>query len=294
MNIKDKLKGIVPATYSKIDKRYYELLDQLIEIKNRTMPKVMLDYEVQLVEHCNLNCARCSHFCPVAEEEYLDITEYEKDVKRLSQLFDGEANFIRIMGGEPLLHKKVNEFAKITRKYFKNAIIDLCTNGILIMSMDKTFFKTMKECNVSVSVTKYPIGIDYDKIRKKCEDNGVKFRFFDKEVVRKFNSLPLDEEGRFQIEKNFCKCYLANTCHTLKHGKMFTCSTIPHVEHYNKYFNKNLIVSNSDYIDIYKAKDKKEILEFLSKPVPFCRYCNVDNRKYSFDFEKSNKDINEW
>ena len=55
-----------------------------------------------------------------------------------------------------------------------------------------------------------------------------------------------------------------------------------------------LVKAKYDYIDIYKAKDKKEILEFLSKPVPFCRYCNVDNRKYSFDFEKSNKDINEW
>lgn len=126
----------------------------------------------------------------------------------------------------------------------------------------------------------------------KCEKERIINRFLGKN--ESFLSVTIDEEGRFQIEKNFCKCYLANTCHTLKHEKMFTCSTIPHIEHYNKYFNKNLIVSNSDYIDIYKAKDKKEILEFLSKPVPFCRYCNVDNRKYSFDFEKSNKDINEW
>lgn len=126
----------------------------------------------------------------------------------------------------------------------------------------------------------------------KCEKERIINRFLGKN--ESFLSVTIDEEGRFQIEKNFCKCYLANTCHTLKHRKMFTCSTIPHIEHYNKYFNKNLIVSNSDYIDIYKAKEKKEILEFLSKPVPFCRYCNVDNRKYSFDFEKSNKDINEW
>lgn len=131
-----------------------------------------------------------------------------------------------------------------------------------------------------------------NKKYSKCEKERIINRFLGKN--ESFLSVAIDEEGRFQIEKNFCKCYLANTCHTLKHGKMFTCSTIPHIEHYNKYFNKNLIVSNSDYIDIYKAKEKKEILEFLSKPVPFCRYCNVDNRKYSFDFEKSNKDINEW
>ena len=38
--------------------------------------------------------------------------------------------------------------------------------------------------------------------------------------IPEFIHLPLDLEGRGRIERNFIKCYLANSCHTLKHGKM--------------------------------------------------------------------------
>ena len=40
-------------------------------------------------------------------------------------------------------------------------------------------------------------------------------------------------------------------------------------------------------------KDKEEILEFLAKPIPFCRYCKVRERKQQL-WEVSKKDIKEW
>lgn len=294
MSIKSKLKKIVPATYDKVESIYKLNMDAITDMYVRTIPKTMLDYEVQLVEHCNLNCAACSHFCPVAEPEFLDINEYEKDVKRLSMLFNKEANFIRLMGGEPLLHPKVKDFFKITRKYFPNAIIDLDTNGILLKSMNDEFYKTAAKCNINISVTRYPVNVDYEVIINKCNSFGVNFRYFDDQVVRKFNLLPLDLEGRQQIEKNFVSCYLANCCHTLKHGKLYTCSTIPHVSHFNKAFNTDLRVCEKDYIDIFKVDDAQKILDFLAKPVPFCRYCNVKKRISNLDWKKSNKNIEEW
>ena len=48
----------------------------------------------------------------------------------------------------------------------------------------------------------------------KCEKERIINRFLGKN--ESFLSVTIDEEGIFQIEKNFCKCYLANTCHTLK------------------------------------------------------------------------------
>lgn len=288
--LKQKLKKIVPVTYSKLD----YTLDEVTEIINRTIPKVMLDYEVQLVEHCNLNCSSCSHFSPLAKPEFLSVEEYEKDCKRLSFLFNKKANFIRLMGGEPLLHKDINKFLIITRKYFPDAIIDLDTNGILVLKKNETFFKTMSENNINLSITKYPISLDYDSIKNKCLEYNVNFRFFDNTGDRLFNHLPLDLEGRGSIEKNFLKCYLANCCHTLKHGKMYTCSTIPHIDHFNKFFNKNIKITEDDYIDIYKVNSKEEILNFLAKPVPFCRYCKVFERTSGHKFKKSKKDIGEW
>lgn len=292
--IKQFIKKIVPATYKKVDATYKLMLNELVDMKVRTIPKNILDYEVQLVEHCNLNCKGCSHFSPLCKEEFLDVKEYEKDCQRLSYLFNSEANFIRLMGGEPLLHPKIEMFLYITRKNFPNAVIDLDTNGILALSMKKEFWKAMNENNINLTITKYPIKINYEKIKKKCEEENVLFRFFDEQPVRYFTHLPLDLEGRGRIENNFLRCYLANCCHTLKHGKMYTCSTIPHIDHFNEYYNCNLCVSKNDSIDIYKANNADEIFEFLAKPVPFCRYCKVEDRKYGFNWKVSQKDIKEW
>ncbi|WP_252832299.1 hypothetical protein [Brachyspira pilosicoli] len=49
-----------------------------------------------------------------------------------------------------------------------------------------------------------------------------------------------------------------------------------------------------DYIDIYKAKDYNEILQFLAKPVPFCRYCDVKKWKVVGNWRRSNRDISEY
>ena len=80
----------------------------------------------------------------------------------------------------------------------------------------------------------------------------------------------------------------------MKHGKLYTCSTIPHVSHFNKAFNTDLRVCEKDYIDIFKVDDAQKILDFLAKPVPFCRYCNPDVKDYSLKWEATKKDINEW
>ncbi len=70
----------------------------------------------------------------------------------------------------------------------------------------------------------------------------------------------------------------------MHHGKVYTCSLPTGIKHFNKYFNKNLEVTKADYIDIYEAKDLKEILEFVAKPIPFCRYCDVYHRTYNHPF----------
>ena len=291
--VKQILKRFIPAPAKKADDLYKLTIESITEMETRKMPKVMLDYEVQLVEHCNLNCKSCSHFCPVANEEFLDVSEYKKDCEKLSELFGKQANFIRLMGGEPLLNPRICEFFKITRENFPNALIDLDTNGILVLSMKDDFWKALHQYNINLTITKYPIKIDFEKIRQKSKEYGVKFRFFSEKPVVNFNHLPLDIEGRQQIENSFLKCYLANTCHTLKHGKMFTCSTIPHVNHLNEKFNCKFSVTEDDYIDIYKVRDKQQILDFLSKPAPFCRYCNINARKEQ-KWQVSEQKLEEW
>jgi hypothetical protein len=53
-------------------------------------------------------------------------------------------------------------------------------------------------------------------------------------------------------------------------------------------------VSENDRIDIYKAKDIGEILDFLAKPMQFCRYCDFSNISFGKKWAVSEKKLSEW
>ena len=52
-------------------------------------------FDVDIARHCNLNCAGCAHFSPLAKEEFYDLDVYRRDVERLSKLFDAKASRIQ-------------------------------------------------------------------------------------------------------------------------------------------------------------------------------------------------------
>ena len=202
-----------------------------------------------MVEHCNLNCQGCTHFSQLADKEFLDIKDFEKDIKRLYELSNGEIDRFNLMGGEPLLHPNCEAFFEVTRKYFKNSIIQLVTNGVLLLKKEKTFWESMKNNDITLAPTKYPINVDWEKVDKLCQEYGIKFKFFNNVNFDKFSwKFPINFNGTENPNWNFRNCGLANWCLFLDHGKLYTCTLPPVIRHFNKFFNKNIPVSNNDYI----------------------------------------------
>jgi len=249
-----------------------------VNIKNKIKcPKEKLQFNVHIVEHCNLNCRGCYHFSSIAREEYLKIEEYTRDIQRLSELFQEELGEVFIMGGEPLLHPEVEKFFEITREYFPTGKIKLLSNGILLEKMTDKFWRTMAKTKAEIWITKYPIDLDWDKIEKLAIEKGSSIHYFNREPVRTLGHQPIDITGRRDYITNFDGCYRANHCILLEHGKMYTCFVSAESRHFNYFFNMDLKVSKEDYVDIYEVKSGKELLEELTKPTPFCRYCNRDD-----------------
>jgi hypothetical protein len=114
------------------------------------------------------------------------------------------------------------------------------------------------------------------------------------EVLKTSSKMPLDLLGKQNPDTNFMGCYHANDRCFLSKGRLFPCTIAPNVWKFNKFFNQNLSISDEDYIDIYKAINEKEILNFLSKPIPFCKYCYVEKRTFGLPWKRSRKDIKEW
>lgn len=280
---------------------FEEIRDYLQRLMDENManrklsPQRYLRFEASLAEHCNLNCKYCSHFSPIAEPEFLNLSQHEKDMERLSYLLDGKSDKIYLIGGEPLLYKEIIECMKITRAYFPKSRIIILSNGLLINSMKENFWNACRDQEIEINITKYPVKVDYEKIIQKIEQEGIISDYGrESDVSCLFDKLTLDINGTQDPYESFIHCNQANQCHLVKDGKIYTCSYIKCAEHFNKYFHQNLEITEADYVDLYSVKDGDEMLAKLAKPAAFCRYCNVKGRVHGLPFEISKKEIGEW
>ena len=278
--------------------RLIKLMDllQTANRMNKIIPRPSLQFEVHLVEHCNLNCKGCDNFSPLAQKEFLDSDEYKKDIRRLSELCDGECGRIYLLGGEPLLHPQLDDFLRYTRKAFPYSKIYIFTNGLLIPRLTDATWKVMRVNDIAFMITPYPVGFDYEKCRKLAQAKGISFQYcMDPKKNKKLFHFTLDLSGSQDAVKSFMKCDRSNNCITLKHGRLYTCSLLPNIVHFNRKFKENqLHICEHDSIDIYKAKNLEEILIFLSRPVPFCRYCKTGMEREKIKWCRSSGDISEW
>ena len=247
----------------------------------RTTPRKTIKLCFDIIEECNLNCAGCLVYSPlVCDNGYVMTTSsFEKDVERLSEIFDeDEIDVITISGGEPLLHKEVEKFPQIIRKYFGKVNIRIVTNGLLLLNQPDSFWNCCRENKVVLEQTKYPINLDFEQIAKLAEEKGVKHIYMDDtgENTKTMQIFPMDLESiseksiNAQNERlNFFNCWEANQCIRVQEGQMYTCSRIPHVKLLNKYFGLNYAVTKDDSIDIYEVDSKKEVYNFLATATHF-------------------------
>ncbi|HLZ19195.1 MAG TPA: radical SAM protein [Smithellaceae bacterium] len=264
--------------------------------ESKLTPRKIRSFNAPLVEHCNLRCRGCDHFAPLANPVFADLNIFERDFARLSELLDGDIERIGLMGGEPLLHPQAACFFPIARKYFPKTRIRMVSNGVLLLKQKVDFWRACADNNIIVEVTKYPLRLKYNKMKEVCAAQGVTFEFREDTgaVEKKSYHIPLDLQGRQNERKNFQKCFHANVTISLKEGRLYTCTAVPNIRHFNEFFHLNLPATDQDSIDIHKAKSAREIFEFLCQPIPFCRFCLVEKRTFGHPWRRSRKDIKEW
>ena len=273
-----------------------------ISHKMTPRPKERMWIEVNLADHCNLNCQMCDHFSPFAKPTFLDLESFKRDMIRLAELTDGHIDIMKLQGGEPLLNDKTIDFIKITRELFPKAIIFFFTDGLLLKRWENhpegNFWQACHDYNVRIELTVYPIGIKVDEIQALAKKYDVVLDAFTEVGHRRLDGVKKSVKHPFDLDGNvekwqFISCYQFNESITLRDGKLYTCPMIPYINHFNEYFNQNLLVSENDYIDIYKVENYEELAEFVTHRTDFCRYCKVRERK-AYDWKQSNHTLEEY
>jgi MoaA/NifB/PqqE/SkfB family radical SAM enzyme len=287
--------------YRTINKQllYYKVeKSKIIYVPKLPRPFSVLTVQIHLAEHCNINCAGCDHFSNIAKKEFVNIKSFEKDLNRLAELTNKNVNTIILLGGEPLLHPEVIQLIELTGKYFNRTTrICLYTNGILLSEQPPEFWKCAKENGLVINISHYPIKLNINKIKELSVQYSVTVGYggevnYFREIAPKYMYKKYyDLTGKGDITENFNLCSLANNCITLKNGRLYPCSNAAHSEHF---FNKFGFLKKcaKDSINIHKADNAEELINFVSKPIPFCRFCGKTER--NVEWKQSTGEISEY
>ncbi|GHU84263.1 hypothetical protein AGMMS49941_01420 [Deferribacterales bacterium] len=208
-----------------------------------------------------------------------------------------------------MLNPNIISFFELSRRAFPDPSVRivLITNGLLLLKQKAPFFKAVLDNNITVSPTKYP-DMDWNKIEQYVESFGVTLKYFtdtdfrsgsvSNKNERVSGKYPLHLDGKCSLTPfdSYSRCGVSNgACGVMRNGRLYPCGIIAGIHHFNNYFNQNLPVTSHDYMDIYKVANCKEILEYIAKPHPFCKYCDVAGRVASLgEYRKTTRDISEW
>ncbi len=278
---------------SKSDLEY--LNKRYLKNKGKKMvPKASLQFEIHVAEHCNLNCKGCDNFSPLALKSFPCFEKVAKDFTRLKELFQDRCTRILLLGGEPLLNPELPQYMELARRCFPSATVTIVTNGTMFSKMSDDFWHACRSYNIELSVSRYPVSDEcYSVGEQKSKEYDICYYYNNTEPKIMYKN-PFSLEKKHDANTNFILCHKANNCITLKEGKLYTCTLIPNIVHFNTYFHKDMQVLDGDGINIYEADDADQILEYLAKPTEFCKYCNLYESKFSIEWGISRKSIEEW
>lgn len=245
-------------------------------------------YEIPITDRCNLNCKGCLFGCNAeAKAEHIPMEEVIRDVKRMSELFCN-IPWIRILGGEPLLHPDIVEIMREVRACNLYSDIDVCTNGLMIPKMPEIFFECIKEENISLHISGYPPTYKmYKQIEEKLQKYRIDAATLEREEFFKFYTLDATNDKNVSYQK----CFTA-ACREVYKGRISNCSGVIAFEKMNCQFGTEYkMIPGEDYIEIHDEKlTGWDIMDVLDRPTNACKYCDLENMQ-RFEWSTEGKNL---
>jgi hypothetical protein len=107
--------------------------------------------EVNIVRHCNLRCACCSHAAPFARHEHMTPGVLARDLAALKPFL--HVDKVVVLGGEALLHTGLCDMLDVVRGSGVGDELVVTTNGTLLHRMPEAFWMKIERLRVSI----YPL-----------------------------------------------------------------------------------------------------------------------------------------
>lgn len=258
----------------------------------------MLQIKIPICYHCNLNCAYCSHFSPIAPKYEVSLETFERDIAQLKKVADTKISRISLLGGEPLLHKDIEKLIEILSKYFPNNEKRITTNGLLLKKMPESFWNTCKKNNIIFKYSPYASMKNFEKEEEEILKLSKKYNIEIKKYtdnVYDFELMNLSKNTTEKDNNKYDTCEKKYACPLLDNGILYPCEVIGSIRFFNDYFKEYVLpVTKNDYLDIRKISSIDGIYKFFNSPKDFCKYCSYGNDVKTAPWKISKREVSEW
>lgn len=179
--------------------------------------------ETNITLACTNRCVGCNHFVPIQPGTMADPETIRHDLDNIGKV--AKIQRFALIGGEPTLHKRIDDILEIARNSPVVDCIEVWTNGARLQEMSDAFWDLIDE----IDLTLYPYkNIDVEWIRNKCRESSTELNI--KNGAADFTQLvysrTADQQEASQI---FDTCFYGKNCRVLDNGYFYRCCTSPFI-----------------------------------------------------------------
>jgi len=111
--------------------------------------------ELHVSHSCNLRCANCSHYCNIGYHKKIDHVAALESIEAWSKRITVKQ--FALLGGEPLIEKRVTDYIRKAAEVFPYAERRLVTNGVLLYNHSDDLAKLISETKTRLIVSLHVI-----------------------------------------------------------------------------------------------------------------------------------------
>ena len=257
---------------SRVDSEIKNFLIRVNEFKNENLGIMLNSLDIVLTEKCSLKCKDCSNLMQYYEKpKNAEHSDLLRDIKNILNSVN-HISEIRLIGGEPLLYKELDEVILEIRSFINFSEIVIFTNGTIVPN--ESLLSASDDKRIRYQISDY--GESLSKNTSKMLDvlKARKIRFIHDIVTSWQDCATLDRKNRSLDETEFVysNCCV-NDAYTLLHGKVYGCPFSAHAENLNAIpvFKKDSIDIRSTAISEISSRLRElKNIRFLGA----CHYCN--------------------
>ena len=286
---------------------------------------------IEITNNCNNSCLICPHgHNLIVDKGYMPLDMFNSILSQIESFKDN--TYLELHGvGEPLLHPRINEFIKSSKKY--GFTCSICSNAILLT---ETTAKKIADSGLDKLVISLETKENYERIRctniyDKVKENVIKTVQNHPSIEIEIYMIVIDDSDydRFEEFKNqfsgnrivFSQFRATDWCGTIpleglatKKGKYVRKEICPlfakycsidymgNVRHCYLDYNSRYIYGNlneSHFLDIWESKQRIEIMDRMRKgeydqfePCCDCVFPFVESLPETCDTDITDEDLN--